>query len=734
MSVSNGNKIEKLQWVVKHQGSFKDEIDFLETILVENGIKQENISKFLNPTKDCLNDPFLLNNMDKAVELVHDVVKKDRKIFVKVDVDADGYTSASVLIQFLQAVNSNIKIEYQLDYEKRHGLKFENLTEYKNDEFDLIIIPDASMTCADAKQIINNYSAKILVLDHHLVETEYLNNKTGKWINKEEADKLKVKFPDRITEDNYTNYCIAVNCHDGNYPNKNLSGVGVVQKFIEAYIQKYGKEDNIESVIINNEYVDPTTYFYDLVSTGMIADSILALDFETRYYMLSGIKQENYHNNLLTEIVNRNEDNFKFGRTIENVGWNLAPLINGVIRFGKPEEQEEVFKAILNIKEDIEYQPRRASKNDPKPDIELHSLQWDAARICGNVKSRQDTEVRKYIKQIETEIESKDLLKNSVLFVDGTKVLEKGTVSGLVANKLASKYFRPVVMMRERDAHEWGGSVRGYDKGPIPSIKDFLNECGAEVRGHSNAGGWFCSKDKLNDVIKKCNELMPVENLCTIHQVDWEIPANKLKRAYVQEVAENYAVFGNGIPTPMFVITDLHITANQINGYGENNGFIRFVYNGVTFVKKYCPIGDYDKMTMRDRKTFGVNKKPLVLNIIGQFVLNAWEDKINPEVKILFYDVKEDKDNEIDDFIGEIKNEKKNVNKNVNKIKKDTKTATKEEEYNDTQPKEEQKIDEINKVENSEKIENQKKEEKVEKEKIKGKEIKKVTIDDDFDF
>ena len=252
---------------------------------------------------------------------------------------------------------------------------------------------------------------------------------------------------------------------------------------------------------------------------------------------------------------------------------------------------------------------------------------------------------------------------------------------------------------------------------------------------HNNAFGVNFSKNILNDVIKKCNELMPIENLCTIHQVDWEIPANKLKRAYVQEVAENYAVFGNGIPTPMFVITDLHITANQINGYGENNGFIRFVYNGITFVKKYCPIGDYDKMTMRDRKTFGVNKKPLVLNIIGQFVLNAWEDKINPEVKILFYDVREDKgDSEIDDFIGEIKNENKNEKKNVNKIKKDTKTPTKEEGYNDTQPQEKQKIDEINKVEDNDKIENKKKEEKEEKEKIKEKEIKKVTIDDDFDF
>lgn len=127
-----------------------------------------------------------------------------------------------------------------------------------------------------------------------------------------------------------------------------------------------------------------------------------------------------------------------------------------------------------------------------------------------------------------------------------------------------------------------------------------------------------------------------------------------MKKKYVKQVAENHKVFGgNGVPEPLFAISNLHINANEINGYGPNAGFIRFVYNGITFVKKYCPIGDYDKMTFRDRKTFGVNKKPLVLNLICQFVLNSWEDKINPEVKILFYDSR------VDDGGEEFKEEKK---------------------------------------------------------------------------
>lgn len=325
--------------------------------------------------------------------------------------------------------------------------------------------------------------------------------------------------------------------------------------------------------------------------------------------------------------------------------------MNGVIRYGSEEEQENLFRAIIGVQQEVEYQPRRRRKDDPKPPVEIHSLQWDMARVCGNVKSRQDTEVRKFVKEIEAEIESKDLLKNSVLFVDGTKVLTKDTVTGLVANKLTAKYFRPVVLMRQKDGQTFGGSGRGYSKGCIDDLNAFLSDCGITCMGHSNAFGVLFKKQDLPNILKQCNERCPVDTLKVVHTVDWEIPARKLKKSYISEVAENYAIFGNGVPNPMFAITDLHIKANLINGYGDNYGFIRFTYNGIPFVKKYCPIGDYDRMTMRTRTTLGVNKKPLVLNIIGQFVLNAWEDKVEPEVKIWYYDVREDETGGEDDLL-----------------------------------------------------------------------------------
>ena len=629
-------KVEKLQWKTKHTSDFSKESNFLETVLIDNGVKEEDIANFLRPLKKHTHDPFKMVNMDKAVALIHEHIKNKSKIFVKVDPDVDGFTSSSTLIQFLQDISPDVEIEYKLNYEKKHGLTFNDLAEYTRDYFGLIIIPDASMNVPEARMICNNFSADIIVLDHHIIENEFFDEEKKKWISREEAKEVYKTNKDRLQVDCYTNYCVAVNCTDGQYPNACLSGAGVVQKFIEAYLNTYAEEDGLDEELAEK--------YLDLVSLGINADAMNLQSLESRYYVLEGMKDRNYNNEFLNELVNRFAEDMKWGRYIASMSWTIAPKINGAIRYGKDEEQLDTFRAMLGVQEDREYQPRRKSKNDPKPPVEIHSLQKTMARVAENIKSRQDTEVRKFVVELEKEITEKNLDKNSVLFVDGTKVLTKGTVTGLVANKLASKYFRPVVLLRSKDAIEYGGSCRGYDKGNISSIKDFLTEAGMEVKGHDNAGGVFLRKDALESVIKKCNEMLPVDELCTIHTVDWEIPANKLKREYVQEVAENYAVFGSTVPEPLFAISDLRINASKINGYGENNNFIRFVHNGIVYVKKYCSASDFDTMTMKDRSVLGVNKKNLKLNIIGQFVLNSWEDKINPEVKILYFDVCEDTD------------------------------------------------------------------------------------------
>lgn len=603
--------MERLQWKTKHKINFAEENDFLETILHSDGI--EDIDSFLNPVYKHTHDSLLLDNMKEGIKLLHDNI--DKKIFIKVDCDTDGFTSASVLRQFIEKINPKAEIDYRLDFNKRHGLFYENIAHYQKGELGLIIIPDASIEQEELMQIRENLGeVPILIIDHHEIEENYK----------------------KIIKDT-----TVINCMLGNYPNKCLSGVGVVYKFCVAYCEEYDYDLSIAD------------YFLDLVALGLIADSMSLKNLENRYYITEGLKEKNIHNDFIKEYVKRHNEEFSFGITIYTVGWYLGPAINAVIRYGKPEEQIDLFRAICGEKEDREYQPRRRSKNDPIPSIEIHSLQKTMARVCDNVKNRQNTEVRNFMKKIDEEISNKKLDENSVIVVDGSDILTKNTVTGLVANKIATKYKRPVLMLKSFTKEEFGGSGRNYGLGNLDNFKDFLNQFGLfeSLAGHSDAFGIKIKKDKIEDLIKKCNEALPIESLVTIHQVDYEIEANALKAKDVQKVANSYKIWGNDIPEPLFAIKNLKINAKDIQAYGDNESFIRFVYKGIPFIKKYCPKGDYKNMVLADRRVIGGSKKDLNMNLICSFVLNEYEGNVFPQVKIWYYDSEEYKlkPNEIED-------------------------------------------------------------------------------------
>lgn len=591
--------MEKLHWRVKNNTDFTQEVDFLDTILKSVGV--ENVQEFLHPTVKHTHDPLLLKNMEKGLELLHNNL--DKKIFIKVDPDVDGYTSAAYVRLFLQKLNPNIQIEYKLDYNKRHGLYYEDIKDIK--DLGLVIIPDASFEVEEGKKIQEKIGVPLLIIDHHIIE-------------KENEDIHK--------------YATVINCTDGVYPNPTLSGVGVVHKFFTAYCSKYNLPQSM------------CDYYLDLVALGMIADSMDLRNLETRYYALQGLSIEHRNNELIKEMAIAYAEDMKFGHTITNYGWVIAPKMNGTIRYGKETEQIDLFRALCEEKEDREYQPRRKVASDPKPPLEIHSLQKTMARVCKNVKQRQDTEVSRFMKKIEEEIISKNLTQNSIIVIDGTKILEKGTVTGLVANRIASKYTRPVLILRESSENRdcYGGSGRGSGK-ISDNFKDLLLETGLfeKCLGHPNAFGIELRKDRVEDVIKACNEKIKLEDLVVVYDVDYEIKAEKLKEKDIREVANSFEIWGNEVPEPTFAITGLRINSKDINAYGEKNNFIRFVYHKIPFIKKYCKATDYYDLILQKEDDFGKINRNLEINLICRFVLNEYEGEVFPQVRIEAFDSKE---------------------------------------------------------------------------------------------
>lgn len=590
--------MNKLFWKTIHKCEFNKEDDYLERILKQAEV--EDIYEFLHVNQSHTYDPFLLKNMREGIKLLHKNLNKT--IFIKRDSDVDGFTSAAYLKGFISDIAPDVKIIVGGSYQKEHGLSLEDIEVYAK-EIDLIIIPDAGSGKESVKvykEIREKYNIPILVIDHHLICEDVLE------------------------------YVTVINCQDGVYPNNTLSGVGVVHKFCLAYAKQYGVNENV------------CNYYLDLVALGMIADSMDMRNLETRYYALEGLKEENVHNLLIKELAIKNEEEMKLGFTLNSVGWVIAPKMNGVIRYGKKEEQDDLFRALCGEKEDREYQPRRKNKNDPKPPIEIHSLQKTMARVCTNVKQRQDKDVRSFMTLLDKEIIKKELDKNSVIIIDATNIVDKKTITGLVANKLTEKYHRPVVILRSKDEENFGGSGRGYDKGTVENFNRFLQETGLfECEGHPSAFGVDLKKENLQEAIERCNQKLKLDDLITVHEVDYEVDANTLTPKAVMKVAESYKIWGKGIPEPIFAITNIEIAASKIVGYGDNKGFIKFQYNNVDYIKKYCSKGEWEEMTLRDRNILGENKKILKMTVIGNFVLNEWDGQRFPQVKIKFFESEE---------------------------------------------------------------------------------------------
>lgn len=598
--------MEKLFWKVKHTGNFNKEYDLLETVLKENGV--EDVDAFLNVSVKNTFDPSLFTNIQTGLELLHSTLQKEKPhIYVKIDSDVDGITSGTATMLMIREINPHTVFDYAISEDKIHGIFYKDVKDCV--DLDLIIVPDAgSDSIEDCSLIQKNMNVPILILDHHL-----------------------------ITNPKIHKYATVINCTDGTYPNPTLSGVGVVYKFFKAYCGKYGLSG-----------LDVCDKYLQLISLGMIADNMDLRNLETRYYVLRGLKEEFHTNDFLKEMVLVEEEAFKFGHTVTNYGWSLAPYLNALVRYGKPEEQINTIRAILGEQEIIEYQPRRKKASDPKPPIEYHSLQKTMARICSNCRSRQNSEVKRFMEKLSEKINNERLNDNTIIIVDGSEILTKKTVTGLVANKLTTAYKRPAVVLKNYSNDIWGGSARGYGKGNISDFNTFLNESGLIVaKGHPNAMGVELPKNNYEALVNYCNSHIDKNDLVDTYEVDYEIEADSLKLESVMRIANAHTLWGGGIEKPTFAITNIHIPAKNIAGFSKEGsdyiGFIRFTYNGITYIKKYCKKTDFDELTLKGRTSFGENKKQLNITVIASISLDEYEDKRYPQIVIeQFYSEEDD--------------------------------------------------------------------------------------------
>ena len=264
----------------------------LAALLVQRGVHTfEQARSFFRPNLDDLHDPFLMTDMDKAVERVHQAVSTGEKILIYGDYDVDGTTAVSLVYTFLSRLTRQVDFYIPERYDEGYGVSYKGIDWASENGFKLIITLDCGIKANEKVEYAREKGIDVIICDHHLPENEL-------------PKAVAVLDPKR---------------EDCFYPFDDLSGCGVGFKLVQAYSQKY------------NVPFETLIPLLDLIVVS-IASDLVSVVGENRILAHYGLKQLNTHprEGLLAMIQLSGLEPGHL--TIDDIVFKIGPRINAAGR------------------------------------------------------------------------------------------------------------------------------------------------------------------------------------------------------------------------------------------------------------------------------------------------------------------------------------------------------------------------------------------------------------------
>ncbi|WP_452225358.1 single-stranded-DNA-specific exonuclease RecJ [Lacinutrix chionoecetis] len=265
-------------------------IEPIAVLLAQRGIETyEQAKDFFRPSLDHLHDPFLMKDMEKAVERIEKAIKDNENILVYGDYDVDGTTAVSLMSSYLLSEYPNVATYIPDRYDEGYGISFKGIDFAEDNNFTLIIALDCGIKAIDKIAYAEEKNIDFIICDHH---------RPGENI----PNAVAVLDPKQS---------------DCNYPYKELCGCGVGFKLIQALASKKGKT------------IEDLTQYLDLVATAIGAD-IVPITGENRILAYFGLQVINENPRAgFKAIINQIK---KETLTITDVVFIIAPRINAAGR------------------------------------------------------------------------------------------------------------------------------------------------------------------------------------------------------------------------------------------------------------------------------------------------------------------------------------------------------------------------------------------------------------------
>ena len=490
-------------------------------LLVNRGItNEEQAFKFLKPNYDSdMNDPFLMHDMERAVVRIFEAIEAKQKIVVYADYDCDGIPGAVIMNDFFKKIGyENFYIYIPDRHDEGYGLNKEAIQKFIDEDVKLLFTIDLGTTDHEDIAQAQANGIDVIVSDHHLPH-----------------ETLPKAFA-------------IVNPKIGSYPDSMLCGSGVVFKLVQGFIQKYG-----EAFKINSGW---EKWLLDMAGLATLSDMV-PLVGENRLIARFGLQVfRKSPRPGITQLLRL----LKIDQTTlleDDLTFMVTPRLNAASRMDSPMRAFELL---------AERDPVKAGA------IALHLT---------NINDERKKIVAQIMKEVKHSLSEREI---GEIIVIGNPKWRIG-VLGLVAGKICDEYDRPTfVWGREGGAVSrevegmsetapLKGSCRSNGRVNVVRLMESAKESFIDFGGHELAGGFSVSNEHVHFLEEKlCANFESIKQDGAIGgaMIDCTLSLADINEKTVS-IIESLAPFGLGNPKPLFLFSNLTITATKQFGKEKNH-------------------------------------------------------------------------------------------------------------------------------------------------------------------
>ncbi len=479
-------------------------------ILVNRGIHDSaRAHKFLYGELSDLHDPYLMKGMRDAVLRIRKAISGQEKILIFGDYDVDGILSVVILSKALKSLGARVDFYIPNRLEEGYGLREKYLDLALQKKATLIISVDCGIKAVEFVERAGHEGLDVIVTDHH---------------------QPGPRLPHALAILNPA-------LPDSTYPFKNLAGIGVVFKLIQALLDHESKSSQLP-------------HYLKLVSIGTVAD-IVELRDENRIFVKFGLKGLEDVTNIglksLMDICGISGRRVSVG----DLGFRIGPRINAAGRLGMTDIAVKLFFS------------------DSPEDVK------EITKSLDRLNSRRQRIEEKVFNQAKDLVRKRALDKRYKLLLLGCEEWHRGVI-GIVASKIKDEFYRPVILFAYKDGKAFG-SGRSIREFPLIDCLEKTKDLFHSYGGHTMAVGCELAREDMQGLKKRMNAYVNSritdEQLKRKIYIDAKVGFEDINLSLL-DILSMFSPFGLGNPRPLFLTEMAEIVTKPRKIHGKHCKFL----------------------------------------------------------------------------------------------------------------------------------------------------------------